>query len=893
MRRLLLLAGSFLGFNYATAQFVSGRVIDGATFKGISSASVSIWPRGSETAMSTVSEINGSFHLTILTKGRFKLTITAVGHKTLDSIIDLTPERPDLGLFILHNLEDTLTPAVVSAKVPAAVMHGDTMDYNTAHFRVAENAAVSALLAKLPGIQVNDDGSLLIGGKKVDKLLVDGEEIFGGSPGAVTKNLTADMIAKVQVLEKKSLQADFTGVDDGKRSTTVNLVLKDNSKQVTLKKIQAGGNPSGYYDASAVEAGFKKKRQFVVIGMMDNVGSSQVNTTVADHSAGLNLQRDNNDPLGGSAGIGIPLVAGAGLHYANDWGVGVHINANGQYGYTTTNPTSVLLNRQLLPDSIYLQEQTNRSSNYQSKQQSAVLIEDKLDSLSALQIYAQGQTSIGGNRLVSSGSSWFNDSLINKSLRTIDDKTSNYYVSLYGTWRQFFNKSGRNLSLSLGLASSSDKGNGLLYSIATFTGVPPMASDTIDQRKDLSNRTIAISGSMDYVEPVTKLLNVALSYNFSSSTNNATIGTFSRSGQKYNNIIDSLSSEYKDVTLDQHMSVGVQGQNRSFSYSIMADVQSYTITQNDQAQHNSIDYYFLFFAPRATLLYNFDPYDRLSLYYGTSFQAPNPTQLQQVQNNTDPLHINEGNPTLKTGVGRALNMSFFKTRPFFVSVGLQYNYTTSDISVKTEIDSLGRQISQPVNVPGSRNFTASTFASRTLMSSGIEFGVTSAISLAANYSFVNQDLSNNRNATARAGLFVIKSVADKYAFEARFNLSYSTTSSSINILGNTHFWQQDHLLRGSVFLFPKFEFLNTVAYTWRQKLTPFDGINSTFIYGFGLRRYAVHNLLIISWQIDDLFNQNIGLSRSILGSQITETTTNALGRHWLFSLSYQFPRRSK
>ena len=97
-------------------------------------------------------------------------------------------------------------------------MKGDTTEYRADSFKVQANATVEELLKKLPGIQVDKNGQITAQGQKVQKVLVDGEEFFGDDPTLVTQNIRADMVDKVQVFDKKSEQATFTGVDDGQKN---------------------------------------------------------------------------------------------------------------------------------------------------------------------------------------------------------------------------------------------------------------------------------------------------------------------------------------------------------------------------------------------------------------------------------------------------------------------------------------------------------------------------------------------------------------------------------------------------------------------------------------------------------------------------------------------------
>src|SRR5262249_7975990 len=147
------------------------------------------------------------------------------------------------------------------------------------------NATVEELLKRLPGVTVNTDGSISINGVRVEHLLVDGEDFFGGDPKIATQNLNADMIAKIQFLDKKSSQAEFTGVDDGKRKKTVNLVLKEDAKKGYFIKGEVGEGPQGFFDVNGILGAFRGPRQLAVLAMTANNGT----TGFSGEGAGLSI----------------------------------------------------------------------------------------------------------------------------------------------------------------------------------------------------------------------------------------------------------------------------------------------------------------------------------------------------------------------------------------------------------------------------------------------------------------------------------------------------------------------------------------------------------------------------------------------------------------------------
>ena len=119
-----------------------------------------------------------------------------------------------------------LKEVIIKGTANAIKIKGDTTEFNAAAYKIQPNAKVEDLLKQLPGITVDKDGKITAQGQQVNKVLVDGEEFFGDDPTLVTKNIRADMVDKVQLFDKKSDQAAFTGIDDGQKTKTINIKLK-------------------------------------------------------------------------------------------------------------------------------------------------------------------------------------------------------------------------------------------------------------------------------------------------------------------------------------------------------------------------------------------------------------------------------------------------------------------------------------------------------------------------------------------------------------------------------------------------------------------------------------------------------------------------------------------
>ena len=235
LRPLLICLFIFSSY-YSEAQpfVIKGLVTDTLNANRLQFASITLI-RAKDSILETFtrSAQDGSFQLKTNREEKFIMMITFPGFADYIDIVTVDKNKPiaDMGTIPMISKSHLLSEFVLKQQIGAIKIKGDTTEYVADSFAVREGATVEELLKKLPAIQVNRNGEVTAQGEKVQKILVDGEEFFTDDPAVVTKSLQAKTIDKVQVFDKKSDEAQFTGIDDGSREKTINLQLKENMKK--------------------------------------------------------------------------------------------------------------------------------------------------------------------------------------------------------------------------------------------------------------------------------------------------------------------------------------------------------------------------------------------------------------------------------------------------------------------------------------------------------------------------------------------------------------------------------------------------------------------------------------------------------------------------------------
>lgn len=789
---------------------------------------------------------------------------------------------------------DTLKVATVTGTLRPR-MKRDTLEYNTEHFRMPPNAVVEELLRRLPGLHVDPNGTITFNGEKIVHLLVDGEDVFGSDPTIVTRNIDASKIAQVQILDRKSDETLFTGIDDGIRVKALNLVMKESAKNGYFGKVEGGGSADGYYNSKGVLAGFRNKEQFMMFGLASNTGTTNFTSNAGGALAGVDFLNGNTDALGASAGTGIPQVGAAVLHYANTWDGSLnHLTANYQYSHYYTQPMTNTQSLQAQTGSVYKQDPKSHSTNQQDQHWLYGIYDWVLSPRTAIKLVFHGNNSLGRNQFGSSGSSTFNDTLVNRSERMIRDHVNGQNIGGSASGRIRIGKSNdRIFSINASIDQVDNTTNGYLYSVNRYyqSNGFIQSVDTVDQRKAVGSQSLSVGSSINFRDPIWGGAVLGLSYGASYTEGEPLQATYDRGNGKYQELVDSLSSHFKTGTVNQRGMISIQGKIKHLGYILGADWIGYCYHQEDLIGDSTIRQKYNNLAPRALVSYTPSRAIYISLNYNTYTQQPTIAQLTPTTNNDDPLHITLGNPGLRPGFNQNFKLDFRWFKMWLMNLSLTTTFSSNSISTKTTIDGLGRQISQPLNVGGGRTGGFNFSANRKVL--GFDLGVEAVGTYGRTVNYVNADLSRNDVYTGGGGISLGKFVVGKYSLQASTNFAYFDQVSSINSTASLHYWTQSHQGMLTIYLIPNIEVGTSANYTWQEKSSAFASNTTVLLWNGYVARNFMHNKVVAKFQFNNILNANAGISRTNSGNINTQSATNILGRYWMVSAIYHFDRKIK
>ena len=172
---------------------------------------------------------------------------------------------------ILPDKSEMINEVTIYANKEPIYFRGDTLVYVADSFKTKQNAVVEDLLKKLPGIDVDKNGTITSQGLAVNKILVDGDEFFGDDPTVATKNLGAKTVESVNIYEEENKDESETAEET---IQVMDLRLKEGSKKGYFGKISGASDFQNFYEGEFLANRFKNDFKLSVFALGTNTPRS-------------------------------------------------------------------------------------------------------------------------------------------------------------------------------------------------------------------------------------------------------------------------------------------------------------------------------------------------------------------------------------------------------------------------------------------------------------------------------------------------------------------------------------------------------------------------------------------------------------------------------------------
>ena len=778
---------------------------------------------------------------------------TARSHHVLDSSNQSPPFKE-------------LKPIVIKASEPPVRVKDDTVSYNVGSFHARPNAELGDVMNKMPGMEVDETGQVTALGRPIERVLVNGKRFFDGDPTFAIKMLPPDVVVRVEVYDDRSDQAKFTGVDDGIRIHTLNIITRIDVSKGTTGRMMAGVGNDGLYNTTGNLTHFDKSR---IISVVEGAN----NTT-------------------GTAG-GTSHLWNGGLNYTDNYGAHTRFNASYSQNHNATTTSSTSHTQNLVPgDSSFFVQSSQQGHNSGGSQRFNENLETDIDSADQLTLrgalsWRQTASASGSASATTKGVTQPANSSVNQNTDGNNNANGNFSL-LYG--HRFHNRR-RSISLSINGTRGTTEDNGTNDYTNQFYVASGDSIVSARQTFHAPGKNTGSGLSLSYVEPVSRNATMDLSYTYSSSLSQTA---------RYTYALDSLTNApVPDSQLTNTFSNRYRTQNVGLGYSY--SVKKYRFNAGvamQQADNRSVNAYkdqvltqsYVNFNPQANFDYTPKPGSSLNFRYAGNPVQPSLEELQPLINNTDPLHVSIGNPRLRQSFSHQFYLRYMVIKspgfqPLYLNVGANIQENTIVQKTNTNL-STGADTTTPVNLGGNYSFRANVGYGLPLKALKSNLSIGAGFSDSHTEGFINNTLNGTSNYEIKGNVRFTTNL-DKY-LDANINVSpdyhlthYSAEAANNNhylemgVSGNTTFYTNDGWLVSSA--------VNITAYSGRSA-----GYNTTIT----LWSASVGHLFFkkkrgeLKFTVYDLLNQNRAVNRSETPTMIQDTESKLLARYAMLSFTY-------
>ena len=871
-----------------------------------------------------VTNEKGAFRLSA-PEGKYQLRISFVGYVTRQSEIAVKKNKTtDLGNIMLKEDVEMLEQAEVTAEAPPVVMVEDTTVYNTSAFRVPAGSMLEDLIKKYPGVEIGDDGSITINGKKVTRILMKGKDFFGTDKDVALKNVPVDVVDKVKFYDKQSDFSRVTGIDDGEEEAVLDLQMKKGADQGLFGNVDVAYGSKERYSAKNMTNYFTSSKQLSLVLSANNVGDRGFSRgrggsgLSAPKNAGFNFAttsnkletgghinwRHNDTDSRNYSSTEYFVTSGNGNQYLNSrstsFGRSMGINGNFRMEWKPDTLTNI----------IFTPSVSYSSSDNWSRSMSATFSADPFGQGADYPLSQFGSVpgeleAIAVNR---------NN---NESMSTSERKTFGGNLQI----NRRLGKPGRNITLSGGFSYSDSESKSLSQNEVRYYQASAGGDGYNRRRFSVTpNTNWNYDVRLSYTEPIKNNLFLQLSYRFNYSYSNSDRSTYVFDNTDYEFALNSnyrfpaMPDDYKDFLSDDQSRFSIYRNMRHeaqlmFRYVTEKMNMSAGVTWMPQNSRMSYKYLGLDtvlrrtvhnITPNVRLRYRWDKNTSLMVTYRGSTSQPSMTDMLDVTDDSDPLNISKGNPGLKPAFTHRFNANFraYNTETKRnINVYAGYNITQNSISSKvTYNEATGGRVVQPENINGNYSMNGG-FGYNAPFSWNEKFTYSTNSSVNYNhqvsYVSLNRNSSSERNTTRTVNLgehlkFGYRS--DLFDIDLNGSVNYSHSKNRLQPDANLDTWNFSYGPSGSINLpWQNMQISTDISMSSRRGFSdPTFNTNELLWNAQVSLSFLERNALTVSFQLYDILQEQSNISRSINAYMRRDSQTNAINSYCLLHVIYKF-----
>ena len=924
MRKIFLPVFTLLFISSLHAQqqrTVSGKFTD-SVHMPIARASVILFYETPGDTLRTITGKEGGFQFQGVKSRSFFIRATHLEYSRFEKKIENEAISINMPDFILSPSFRTLEEIIV--ETPPIQVKEDTIEYKADSFKVKPNAMVEDLLKRLPGVAVDKDGNVTAQGKQVTRVKVNGKDFFQGDVKTATRELSADMIDKVQVVDDYGDQSTLSGIRDGEPEKVINLQLKKDKNKGVFGRATAGYGTNDRYQESINANYFNNNKQLSLFANSNNVNNSLFNIggntgggqgfSLGGNGGGVQAAQSGGGNTGGGGaalvmqGIGATQSSGSGndgistthsigTNFRNDF-TGSHKGSiYGSYSFTRrmTDGVRDISQQNVFETNSVTNNQNNTFYNQSNNHRVNLNFEFNFDSFNYIKVIPQLSYSESNNQ----GSSAFNfineKNIVTTEGNNRDSTLSNVpSLSLNALYNHRFRRRGRNFSVNVNMNSSSNESDKYTENLTNNLSLPSPVEVRLRQLANQDNINHGLNLRFNYSEPIAKdrFLDLIYSYRKTYARNDKRTYNLGSGTPVFNEI---LSNAFENDFDEQRIGANIRTVKKKYNYSLGISVQPVTLKGNSITKDSAykpqsrVNVF-----PVARFGYNFTRTKSVNANYSGNARQPSFTQLQPVRDISNLQYQYQGNPGLKPEIVHNVNLiynnfNFQSGKVLFT--GMNASFTQHKIvDNNIRLTNSGAQLTIPENVNGFYNVSVFYNWSKPFQNRRYVFTLNGLVNYNHNISLADSLKNIGKNTLAAQGM--VFEYNHKEWLEVDFGVRYSVNAAKFSLPQQ----QSPNFNSWTLTSNSRIDFPGGIIFRYDFQYIINNGLAESVSKDIALLNASLEKTLFkkkngfLRFSGFDLFNQNTNINRTVTGNNITDTRTNRLTRYFMLSFTYRLNR---